>query len=421
MSNRFNLALPDFPERSYERTQISRARMGEPGSVPLGLPFMGVWTVSQGFSGPYTHRGLWRHALDFIVIKAGKSFANKGNLLEDFYCYDLPVLSPAYGQVWRVVNDVPDNTPGTVNVAANWGNCVVIKLFDGRFALVAHLKPGTVAVLPGAWVQPGDFLGYCGNSGRSPQPHIHMHVQTSDEPGSPTAPFHLASVMLTEPSQAARYELAVVPKASDSLVSALDGHARPFYLLAGRGLRYTVAHNEHPHADWTLHCEVDDQGRLVLVSSRGARCVAESTWAMFSCYERNHVADVYMDMWLLACGYTPASIHVDRWQDTSTLARLLPQASARWSATLLWPWAAFATSQHQRHWDAEAQVWVQEAQHQQNLIGLEAQTQARIVPQLGCTYLTAHAGQNHITLQAVGSFQRADMGVPAWEVALKKT
>jgi murein DD-endopeptidase MepM/ murein hydrolase activator NlpD/urea transporter len=419
MSSSFNLLLPDFPEHSFVRTQISRSRVGEPGSVPLGLPFMGTWTVSQGFSGAHTHRGSWRHALDFIVMKAGKSFANQGQQLDDFYAYNLPVLSPAYGQVWRVVNGVPDNTPGSTNVAANWGNCVVIKLFEGRFALVAHLKPGSVAVLPGAWVKPGDLLGHCGNSGRSMQPHIHMHVQTSDEPGSPTAAFHLASVMLTEPGQEARYELVVVPPESATLSSALEAHARPFYLLAGRGLRYAVAHNEHLQ-DWTLHCEVDLQGRMVLVSSLGARCVAESTWAVFSCYERNDVADPFFDLWLLACGYMPASIHVARWQDHCTAARLLPLSSAQWTARLLWPWATFATSTHQRHWDEALQCWQQDAQHTQSFTGLQVSTQARIAPQVGCTCLSAQAGPDRYTLQATHTFQKADLGVPAWETALAK-
>lgn len=419
MASSFNLALPDFPERSYARARISRARVGEPGSVPLGLPFMGLWTVSQGFSGAHTHRGPWRHALDFMVVRAGKSFANKGKQLDDFYCYDLPVLSPAYGQVWRVVNDVPDNEPGTVNVAANWGNCVVIKLYEGRFALVAHLKPGSVVVVPGAWVKPGDLLGHCGNSGRSPQPHIHLHVQTTDEPGSPTAAFHLASVMLTELTKPARYELAVVPQESAQLTSALECHARPLYLLAGRGLRYSVACNEQIQPNWSLHCEVDALGRMTLVSSLGARCMAESTWAVFSCYERNTVVDPYFDIWLLACGYMPASIHVVRWQDHCTGAQLLPQPGAKWAARLLWPWATFATSEYQRQWVEGLQVWQQDAQHQQAFTGLCAHTQVRIAPQLGCTYLTAQMGQTHYTLQATSTFQKADMGVPAWETALR--
>lgn len=419
MSSCFNLQQPDFPERSYERTQVSRARVGSPGSVPLALPFMGVWTVSQGFSGEHTHRGPWRHALDFIVMKAGKSFANQGKRLEDFYGYGLPVLSPVYGQVWRVVNDVPDNTPGTVNLAANWGNCVAIRLADGQFVLLAHLKPGSVAVMAGAWLKPGDFIGQCGNSGRSPQPHIHLHLQTSAEPGSPTAPFHLASVLVAQPDGEARYELAVVPPTGCTVTSALEGDARPFYALAGRGLRYTVARNEQVQTDWFIRCEVDEQGRLALVASSGARCLVESTWAVFACYERNAVLDPFLDLWLLACGYTPASTQVTCWEDARVPARLLVHGVAKLVSVLAWPWGTFARSQFQRGWDASAQGWRQSATHRQQLTGIQVRTDALIVPQLGCTAISAEVGATRYTLQATASFQRADMGVPGWEAPLR--
>lgn len=420
LASSFNLLLPDFPEHSYARAHISRTRTGNPGSLALALPFVGYWTVSQGFSGAYTHRGPWRHALDFIVLKDGRSFTGQGNQLADFYAYNQPVLSPAYGQVWRVANDIPDNTPGTVNVAANWGNHVLIRLFDGKFALVAHLKPWTVAVHAGAWIKPGDFLGYCGNSGRSPQPHIHLHLQISEEMGAPTTPFHLASVLISSQAEPVRYELSIVPEQSATLGNAVLGEVRPFYLMAGRGLRYTVAHNETIKADWSLHCEVDDLGRLVLISSAGGRCISESTWAVFSCYERTGKADPYLDLWLLACGYTPASFQIERWQDQATLAKLLPANTAKWLAMLAWPWATFANSSYQRSWDAEAQGWRQIARHRQNISGIALHTESLIIPQVGATYITAKIGDECYTLQATSSFQRADIGVPAWETALKK-
>lgn len=418
MAISFNLHQPDFPERTHERSQISQARIGNPGSIALALPFSGSWTVSQGFSGQYTHRGPWRHALDFIVLKEGKSFSSQGNKLEDFYCYNQPILSPAYGQVWRIVNDVPDNKPGTVNVAANWGNHILIRLYNGNFALVAHLKPWTIAVFPGAWLKPGDFIGNCGNSGRSPQPHIHLHLQISDESGAPTVPFHLASVLVADKDEPPRYELAIVPKESATLSSAIAGEVRPFYLLAGRGLRYTVVCDENIQPDWSLRCEVDGLGRLTLISSVGGRCIAESTWAVFSCYERNGNADPYLDLWLLACGYTPASFQIAQWQDHSTPAKLLPHGVAKWLSVLVWPLLSFVESCYHRQWDAEAQGWRQEARHLQKISGITLQTQALIIPQLGCTYISAEIGGSRYTLQATSSFQCADVGIPAWESPL---
>jgi murein DD-endopeptidase MepM/ murein hydrolase activator NlpD/urea transporter len=418
ISSLFNTDAPDLPQLSLERNRVARARVGSPGSVGLSLPCMGAWTVSQGFSGEHTHRGLWRHALDFVVLKDGKSFANRGQRVEDFFCYGLPVISPVYGQVWYVVNHVPDNAPGTIHGSDNWGNCVVIRIADGKFVVLAHLKPGSVPVLAGAWLKPGDLLGLCGNSGRSPQPHIHLHVQTAAELGAPTAPFHLISVMLAEAGEAARYHLAVVPRQAALLLPALEGDVRPLYLLAGRGLRYQVTVGAQAPATWSLHAEVDARGRMALVSSRGARCLVESTWAVFACYERNRVADPHFDCWLLACGYTPASTQVDRWQDGCVPARLLAGTCARLWSWLLWPWAAFASSTLERGWDVQAQCWKQTGSHTQKLSGIRVTTRAHMAPQMGCLHLRAEANGLQTVFLATHSFQHADLGVPAWELAL---
>jgi murein DD-endopeptidase MepM/ murein hydrolase activator NlpD len=418
LASLFNVERPDFPQTSLERRRVALARVGSPGSVPLALPFRGEWAVSQGFSGEHTHRGLWRHALDFVVLKGGKSFANRGNRLEDFYGYGLPVFSPVYGQVWQVVNHVADNPPGTINAVDNWGNCVLLRLADGKFVLLAHLQPGSVALLPGAWVKPGDLLGLCGNSGRSPQPHIHLHVQTAAALGSPTAPFHLSNVMLTAVGESPRYQLAVVPPRAALLTPAIEGDVRPLYLLAGRGLRYRVTEGTQPPRTWSIHCEVDALGRMALVSSLGARCLVESTVAVFACFERNSGADTCFDYWLLACGYTPASMQVNQWVDGCVPARLLTQTTARLWAWLLWPWAAFASSQFERRWDVQAQCWQQDGRHIQAVSGLAVQTSASLVPQWGCSWLRAQAGGRHTVFEATHSFQHADLGVPAWESRL---
>jgi hypothetical protein len=154
------------------------------------------------------------------------------------------------------------------------------------------------------------------------------------------------------------------------------------------------------------------------VSSGGGRCVAESTWSVFACFDRDETADTYLDIWLLACGYTPASHQVDRWQDKHTPARLFPQVLAKLLAVLVWPWASAAQSEYQRHWNVDAQAWQQKARHRQNHTGIAVDAQAFITPQLGCTYITAEAGGVRYVLQATSTFQLADIGIPGWETPL---
>jgi len=59
---------------------------------------------------------------------------------------------------------------------------VVEELGDGRFALYAHLQPGSVRVQPGQRVRRGQVLGLVGNTGNSDEPHLHFHVMDSPSP-----------------------------------------------------------------------------------------------------------------------------------------------------------------------------------------------------------------------------------------------
>lgn len=56
------------------------------------------------------------------------------------------------------------------------GNHVVIRGDDGVYAVVAHLKQGSLAVSNGQRVSAGGLVGYCGNSGNSSEPHVHAQL-----------------------------------------------------------------------------------------------------------------------------------------------------------------------------------------------------------------------------------------------------
>ena len=160
----------------------------------LHLPFSGKWTVWQGFDGRWTHKGSWRYAYDFVITDDnGKTYRNEGLNLEDYYAYRKPVLSPVRGRVVKVISDLPDNPIGQVDKDNNWGNLIVIHDVRGFFVEISHLSQHSIKVKEGDWVEVGSFLGLCGNSGYSPQPHIHIQVQSSAEIGSYTLPFSFVS------------------------------------------------------------------------------------------------------------------------------------------------------------------------------------------------------------------------------------
>ena len=56
------------------------------------------------------------------------------------------------------------------------GNHVVLDVGDGTYAVLAHLRRGSVRVRKGQRVQAGDLLGEVGNSGNSSEPHLHFHL-----------------------------------------------------------------------------------------------------------------------------------------------------------------------------------------------------------------------------------------------------
>ena len=84
------------------------------------------------------------------------------------------------------VDGLPDSPPGAmpagIALEETDGNHVVLNLGHGRYALYAHLKPGSVRVKKGDLVRRGQVLGLVGTSGNSSEPHLHFHVIDGPSP-----------------------------------------------------------------------------------------------------------------------------------------------------------------------------------------------------------------------------------------------
>ncbi len=150
----------------------------------MSLPFQGEWFVFWGGDNEqdnyHVHVPGQRRAADLVMVDAaGSSHRGKGAANEDYYCYGQPVLAPAAGTVVTAIDGVPDNLPGYMNPLCAVGNCLIIQLATGEFAVLAHFKPHSIRVKPGDKVERGQTLGLCGNSGNSSEPHLHFHLQTS--------------------------------------------------------------------------------------------------------------------------------------------------------------------------------------------------------------------------------------------------
>lgn len=165
----------------------------------LALPFMGEWMVSQGYDGDLTHKGDWAKALDFVILdNEMKTYRFPGNLPEHFYCYNKPVLAPADGTVVEIIDFIEDNEIGGNNTQQNWGNTIVIKHAEGLYTKLSHLTKHSFKVAKGAFVKKGEIIAHVGNSGRSPEPHLHFQVQANPYVGSKTISYPFAYFTVRE-------------------------------------------------------------------------------------------------------------------------------------------------------------------------------------------------------------------------------
>jgi urea transporter len=179
---------PGSPERNLDYYKTRLKRFGESGFY-IRLPFSGKWKVSQGYDGKYTHKDSWKESLDFMAIGPdGKLRKGAENTASDFYTFGLNVLAPSAGRVIKVVNHIEDNAVGSVDTKNNWGNLIMIEHAPYFYSQISHLQKNSILVKEGDYIQVGTKLGLAGNSGRSLEPHIHLHFQSNPEIGSSTIP-----------------------------------------------------------------------------------------------------------------------------------------------------------------------------------------------------------------------------------------
>lgn len=166
------------PELNLYMYLNSNHRFRDYSQYPIRLPFYGEWKVSQGHDGEFTHKSKWQYAWDFVIMDSeGMTYRDAGLNVDDYYCYNKAVLAPFDGYVDEIVDGIPDNPIMDMNVEENWGNTIVIRHGENFYSKISHLKGGSFKVRKGDWVKAGQLIAFCGNSGRSPEPHIHFQLQ----------------------------------------------------------------------------------------------------------------------------------------------------------------------------------------------------------------------------------------------------
>jgi len=141
------------------------------------LPFVGTYTVNQGYGGLFSHTGATEYAID----------------------WSMPIGTPVYSARDGVVVDIVDDQwlskfdPGVCPAPVSEycptpgsdANTVMIRHDDGTWGLYAHLKQYSVVVTEGQAVTGKTVIAYSGNTGYSSGPHLHYQVTRASSYDNP--------------------------------------------------------------------------------------------------------------------------------------------------------------------------------------------------------------------------------------------
>ncbi len=184
--------------REFTVTGYVPVRPGRP--LVLAAPLRGGgWMALNGLGSLTHHRRSYlsaqgrvavpqRYAIDWVKLDGDGTMLRPGGGNAAYHGYGVEVLAVADGVVVQVRDGMPDREPFTVSknppltMGESTGNHVVLDLSGSRFAIYAHLQPGSLRVKQGQRVKTGAVLGRLGSSGASDLPHLHFQVADRPEP-----------------------------------------------------------------------------------------------------------------------------------------------------------------------------------------------------------------------------------------------
>ncbi len=240
---------------------------------PIKLPFWGEWYISQGHNDKITHKDEWQHAWDFVIIDNNNSqYTNEGKNVEDYYCYNKPIIAPANGIVVDIVDGIDDNKIGDVNLIENWGNSIVIKHSEFLFSQVSHIKAGSFKVAVGDVVKHGDILANVGNTGRSPFPHMHFQIQATPYIGSKTIDYPISSYVVYE-NKKPKIISFDKPKVNQKIISINKNYllSEAFNFVPGKILKYKVSSNNNiENVKWEVFTDIYNNSYIYCKKTKSA-------------------------------------------------------------------------------------------------------------------------------------------------------
>ncbi|PKL83517.1 MAG: hypothetical protein CVV24_04710 [Ignavibacteriae bacterium HGW-Ignavibacteriae-3] len=337
---------PGTPEENYYYHHNRQSRFERFKIFSPELPFFGEWSVSQGYEGEHTHKDGWKYALDFVIAdEDGKEFKEKGNEPTDYYCYSLPVSAPLDGEVVKTTEGIVDNKIGEVNLEKNWGNTIILKHGDAFYSSISHLMESGVKIKVGDFVKKGTILGQCGNSGRSPYPHIHFQFQASDKLGDITLQYPFA-YFLQKTEHGLELKIFDVPKEGKS-VRNIETHKsikNAFNFSLGEKLKFECRLNAKTFIEgWEV--KVDLFNSMYLESDSGGIAFFYQTDKLFYFTSYTGKRNCALYYFYLAAHQVPYCYHKNiYWSDRYSIVDL-PGTNIRFITELFLLYKNFLTAE----------------------------------------------------------------------------
>ncbi len=292
----FNYSIKETPEKSLEYYLSNIFRFGG-NDIKVNLPFSGKWSVYQAFDDEWTHKGEYKYAYDFVIKRDGKTYQNEGKFLEDYYAFGEVVLAPISGYVVALRDDLEDNFIGNVDRINNWGNYIIIKSLDGSFYVeISHLMQHSINVKIGDYVKMGQIIGKCGNSGYSPEPHIHLQVQMTPYLGAKTIPFKFIDYI--KENRLYYYSLPKKDEEIEAVIIDKTNKIRLNFILDDE-FKYEIYENDIKKGDITFKVCMSEQGEFYLSDGKN-RLYFYLTEKMFYFYNYEGIDSYLKKIFILA-------------------------------------------------------------------------------------------------------------------------
>jgi hypothetical protein len=279
------------------------------------------------------------------------------------------------------------------------------------------LQQYSLEIVEGQTVEPGQSIGRCGNSGRSPQPHIHLHIQKDASLDSPTVPFHLTQVITVDKPPMRTFQFYTRPTENKRVCSATVNQylKTALHMPVGRKLYYRFRKNNEEWQSKILTVILTLEGQFRLKVCSDSEVAFSESNQMLAFYDRRGGQDLFLDLFVLSLGVTPFGGETLSWKDQPS-RRLFPLSPIKHYLEDLFHWSKGGLdSYYQRHWDESQNAWMQVAEHQLSGVVIRRKTistQATLTPEKGCVRLALKGENIHLEAELCGTGLEHDIGIP---------